>query len=136
MILTLDNQQLSSWFDDRLQHIRCARETRAYITGVLMERVRLGGDMPGRSIVLEYYEASQNGDFESFQRIGDWVLWSGVVTPGVFEAHGEVYESLGRLSYYACYRILQRRWQLYEELADELPRIVKESRLVQNHPIG
>lgn len=141
MILTLDRAELADWFDRRLRHVRCGRDTRAYLTSLMTERLTATGDMSDESVVLAYHDARNQGRFEDFQRIGDWVVWTGIIVPAYHDEHGEVYESIGRLSYYACYRILQRQWTLYEELADELPRIVDEIRRtsdlaleVKNHP--
>lgn len=114
--------RLDDWFAERLQDLRCREDTRAYVTGVLAG-FRLDGDMSRQSVVLAYADAREKGDFAAFQRIGDWVLWVDAMHPHFIKDNREVIETIGRLSYYTCHRIMQRQWVLYEELADDLPRI-------------
>ena len=114
--------RLDRWFADRLQGLRCREDTRAYITGVL-SGFRSEGDMSRESVVLAFADARQRGDFVAFQRIGDWVLWVEAMHPAAIQDNREVVESIGRLSYYTCHRIMRGQWNLYEELADDLPRI-------------
>jgi len=114
--------RLDRWFADRLDGLRCREDTRAYVTGVLAG-FRLEGDMSRESVVLAYAEARTKGDFAAFQRIGDWVLWVDAMNPACIQDNREVVESIGRLSYYTCHRIMRGQWHVYEELADELPRI-------------
>lgn len=113
---------LDHWFADRLQNLKCREDTRAYVAGVL-SGFKTNDDMSRESIVLAFYDAKSKGDFVSFQKIGDWVLWSGVIAPAAIKDHREVVESIGRMSYYTCHRIMRGQWNLYEELADNLPRI-------------
>ena len=77
--------------------------------------------------MLAYARARERGDFASFQKLGDWVLWAETMVPKSFENFG-LADTVGRRSYAACYRILQGKWQLYRELADELPEIVVQVR--------
>ncbi len=81
------------------------------------------------SVVVAYAEARSRYDFTSFQRIADWVLWADVWCPEFIGANREIVESIGRLSYHACYRITRGSWTVYEELADRLPAIVQELRV-------
>jgi hypothetical protein len=116
---------LDEWFAARLQGLQYRPETIAYIVAVMktLSRPRPEDDMSRRSIVLAYADAKKNGDFATFQRIGDWVLWVEAMAPESIEHDRAVVESIGRLSYYTCHRIMKGQWGIYEELADELPRI-------------
>lgn len=124
--------RLNRWFVDRLDGLRCREDTRAYVTGVLIGFCP-EGDMSRESVVLAYAEARTRGNFAAFQRIGDWVLWVDAINPAYIRENREVVESIGRLSYYTCHRIMRRQWHVYEELADELPRI---ARGVQHQILG
>ena len=116
---------LDEWFAARLQGLQYRPETIAYIVAVMktLSRPRPEDDMSRRSIVLAYADAKKNGDFATFQRIGDWVLWVEAMAPESIDRDREVVESIGRLSYYACHRIMKGQWDVYEELGDDLPRI-------------
>lgn len=114
--------RLDRWFAERLQGLRCRDDTRAYVTG-LLAGFHAGGDMSRDSVVLAFRDAQVKGDFAAFQRIGDWVLWVDAVNPTSINDYRQVAESFGRQAYYACHRIMRGQWHLYEELADDLPRI-------------
>ncbi len=83
--------------------------------------------MSDESIVLAFAEARSTGEFLKFQRIGDYVLWGLSFAPQSFEVP-EVAVDLGRLSYYTCWRLTDKQWVVYEELADDLPRLRIELR--------
>lgn len=118
---------IRDWFDERIKHIKCDEKTRAYIVGVYSEQVFVSKDLSDQSIVLLYHNAD---GFQTYQSIGDWVLWLGTFCEPAFKKHETVYESFARLSYYRCYELLNRQWKVYEELADDLPRILGESRKI------
>jgi len=119
---------LDRWFSDRLQGLKCSPEALAYVSGVLAGYRRGDRNMGAESIVLAYRDAAQAGDFAGFQRLGDWVLFVDIVCPRHIDPSRELIESLGRRSYYTCYRMMMGRWRLYEELADGLPRIASGAR--------
>lgn len=118
-------RELEGWFHERLLALPNSPETIAYVAGVMksLSRPKPGDDLSKHSIVLAYAEARNAGDFEAFQRVGDWVLWVGCVFPEAIAEERALIESLGQLSYYACHRMMRGRWPVYEELADELPNI-------------
>lgn len=117
--------RLDEWFARQLIDLRCGREARAYVVGVLAGRI---DDMSHESVVLAYRDAALTGDFATFQRIGDWTLWVSAFAPHPLKGQRDLVERFGRLSYYSCYRIMRGQWRLYEELADELPAIVYDVR--------
>jgi hypothetical protein len=121
---------LDSWFADRLHGMRRKPETVAYVAGVLksLAKPRELDDLSKRSVILEFASARETGDFATFQRIGDWVLWVNIVMPESLEGTREAVESVGRQSYYTCHRILRGQWHVYEELADDLPTIARSAR--------
>ena len=123
-------KSLDTWFTERLKSLDYEPETVAYVTGVLRTLGHPSDEdvFANRSIVLAYADARLAGDFAAFQRIGDWVLWVDAVVPESIEREHEAVESIGRLSYYACHRILRGQWHVYEKLADELPTIAARVR--------
>jgi len=118
--------RLDDWFDRSLTDIRCGADARAYVIGVLSS-VQIDS-MSDVSLTLAYQEASLTGNFVTFQRIGDWSLWASAFAPHPLKGQRDLVERFGRLSYYACHRIMRGQWKLYEELADELPAIVYDVR--------
>jgi hypothetical protein len=112
-------------FADRLKGLPHSPETIAYVVGVLGKRRWDDDDLSNRSVVLAYQEASLKGDFASLQRIGDWVLFVDSVMPDHIKDVRECVETMGRLSYYRCFRLMGGKWRIYEELADELPTLAE-----------
>ncbi len=118
---------LDAWFSEQLTSLHCCYkpETIAYVTSVLKELAhpRSGTDLSDRSIVLAYAAAVQTGEFERFQQIGDWVLWSNIIIPESIAEHKSIIENIGQNSYLSCYRIMHKKWHVYAELADTLPTL-------------
>lgn len=128
--------RLDNWFVERLQGLLCREDTRAYVTGVMAD-FKPTDVLNDRSIVLEFAEARLKGDFVTYQRLGDWVLWVEAMQPELIQDNRVVIETIGRMSYYACHRIMRGQWLVYEELADDLPKIAMGIRckLGQRHVI-
>lgn len=122
---------LTDWFTAHLDGTGLAPPTKAYVVSVMAGMAPSGTFGPGESVVLAYAEARSAHDFVRFQRIGDWVLWVEVWAPAYVARDHRVVESIGRLSYATCHRILRGTWPIYEELADRLPAIVTELRAVR-----
>lgn len=118
----------ADWFADRMSAARLSHDTGAYIAGLMGKYVHVQDDMSKRSIILAFRGASEQGDFEGFQRIGDWVLWASIVHPDSLSDGREATVSVGRLSYHACHRIMRGSWPVYQELADRLPVIAHDVR--------
>lgn len=117
---------LGDWVSDLIGDLRCGRDTKAYVISVLAKDVGPDTDMSKMSLVLAYEEARRTANFVVYQQIGDWVLWVSSVHPGAISENQEVVQTVGRLSYSACNRMLRGSWPLYEELADNLPVIARE----------
>lgn len=120
LVIRLDN-----WFIERLKHLKCSADAQAYVAGMLAA-FKTNNMLNNESIVLTYYSAQQRSDFATYQRVGDWVLWVNTMHPSHLSKNKEIVESIGRLSYYTCHRILKGKWLLYEELADNFTVIVQD----------
>ena len=121
-------KRLDDWFAEQLTELKCSPTAKAYIAGVFSSRSTDFVMTRRESVVLAFYSARENGDFSTFQKIGDWVLWVDSMNPAFIKNHHEVTETIARLSYFSCHRILKGKWPIYEELADDFPRIVKDIR--------
>lgn len=113
---------LAGWLDTEIGDIGVSRETRAYLISTLDRVSRDPGlDMSDSSIILSYASAA---GFPDFQRIGDWVLFRTSILP---TENDRIAIDFGRLAYARCYRIV-RSWRVYDELSDDLPRVVRSIR--------
>jgi hypothetical protein len=120
--MLIDTSFDPNWFSNRLEQLNRSPETKAYIVGVLNRfMISPVDDLSQRSIVLEFLEAKMSGDFSKFCRIGDWALWS-----LSFKMHDSLVESLGRQAYATCYRLLDKKWAVFHELATDLPTVTRD----------
>lgn len=124
-------RSLDTWFAERLSLIECSREAAAYVGGVLRTQAHPRSEdvLSDRSMVLAYRDASLAGDFAAFQRVGDWVLWAETFVPRSIDGLA-AFDRFGRLAYLRCHSLMHGKWQVYEELATDLPRIVAQARLL------
>lgn len=118
---------MEDWFCKRLEGVEASRDARAYLVSLFSSMRSARDDLSKESIVLAFSEARTTGEFQKFQRIGDYVVWGLSFVPESFEVP-DLAVDLGRLSYYTCWRLTNKEWRVYEELADELPRLRIELR--------
>lgn len=119
---------LDAWFAERLKDTGLRVETTAYVTGVLSRRRWEAADMSNESIVQAFQNARSTGGFAAYQRIGDWVLFVSTVMPNAMRTEQEAIQTIGQLAYLSCYRLINRKWDVYEELADQLPLVARRVR--------
>lgn len=109
---------LNAWLNDALCEINCSSAAKSYIVNVLSKPT-----LHDCSMVIKFHNARTTGRFHLFQEIGDETLF----VCSLFETKNKDVElTMARLSYYACYRIMQKKWPLYEELADQLPSYTRQ----------
>jgi len=129
------NQNLNAFFDQQLGALRCDDDTRAYITSIFNKFLDSTFDYSKESITLIYAEATYNQDFFTFQNIGDWIFFCNTLYPEHLKnASNNYYCSLGRSSYYSCYKLINRQWKLYENLADEFIPLSQSARKIIRKP--
>jgi hypothetical protein len=124
------HQNLTLFFAEKLENLRCDDDTRAYITSIFGKYKNSHFDYSKESLTLIYADATYKQDFFTFQNIGDWLFMINSMFPEHLTgaASNEYYCSIGRSSYYHCYKLLHRRWRLYEHLADRFPELSLEVR--------
>jgi hypothetical protein len=119
------NDSLYNFFDDTID-INCNEVTRSYIVSIFVD-IKISDDFSTKSITLLYNQAIENYDFETFRKLGDWLFFAKSMYPkSLNSASPEYYNAIAQCSYYTCYRILHGQWLLYEELADEFPRLTAD----------
>lgn len=117
--LLLQEKDLAIFFDKILQNLSCRPETQSYIISIYHKFKSSEFDYSNQSITLLYAHARERQDFLTFQNVGDWLFWSNTIFPeSLKDANKNYYDNIGRLAYYSCYRLIQRKWFLFEELSD------------------
>jgi hypothetical protein len=120
---------IEKFFIEKVNSVPCQEDTRAYIVSIFVGFYASDHkDFSKDSLTLEYAKAQSEYNFELFQQIADWILFVKTMYPKSLVVSNEYYDTLARLSYYKCYRILDRQWKLFEELADRFPIVVKHLR--------
>lgn len=90
--------------------------TKAYIVGVLTARHT---DYSNESISLIFLQAKLENKFELFQSIGDYLLFTQSIFPKHLSSQAAYYDNIAQFSYYKCHLILNKKWELFEELSDK-----------------
>lgn len=117
----------------RLVDLNCDDLTRAYIASILIKYKNTNFDYSRDSLTLLFEKASMERNFLLFQNIGDWIFFSQSIFPQHYISLQSYIENLGRLSYDRCYKIINKEFKIYQNLADDLPYLTKQtSRLIRN----
>jgi hypothetical protein len=101
------------------------RETKSYVHGIFRQYISSNGDLSKDIIIIKYSEAQKDHSFQKHQQLADWLFFGLSTFPEHFNnCSQEYYETIGKMSYYKCYKILHRKWPCFEELADRFEEFV------------
>jgi len=124
-------KSLTNYFASELRNLKCSDEVRAYIVSVLSAYRFSEKDLSNHSITVEYAIARNENDFQRFQTVGDYLFFANSFVPESLNgASSEYYQSVAQLSYYSCYRLMNRQWRLYEQMADRFIDLSQETRQI------
>lgn len=113
------HQTVTSFFDELLVDVECQRDTKAYIVSIYGKYRTPEFDLSKDSITLLFAQGRHKQDFLTYQNLGDWIFFANTMVPNYLQsASKEYYDTMARLSYYSCYKLINRQWKLFEELAD------------------
>ena len=114
---------LKLYFQDKCENLNCQETTKAYIVSTLVT-MRGSKDLSNKSLTLIYIEAKTKHNFTTYQELADWILFTRSLFPEYLQnASLDYYDALAQDSYFKCYLILEKKWKLFEELADTFPKI-------------
>jgi hypothetical protein len=103
-----------------LSDLKCQTTTRIYITSIYGKYKNADFDLSQDSVGLIFCQARDKQDFSTYQNLGDWIFFANTIAPQHLQnASKDYYDTIARLSYYSCYRLINRQWRLFEELADD-----------------
>lgn len=113
------NLNITNFFDELLSDLECHRDTRAYIISIYARYKSAEFDLSKDSVTILFAQARNNRDFSTYQNLGDWIFFANTLAPSHLRfASKDYYDTVARLSYYSCYKIINNQWKLFEELAD------------------
>lgn len=112
-------KNINSFFDELLIDLRCQRDTKAYIVSIYGKYKTAEFDLSKDSVTLLFAQARNKQDFLTYQNLGDWIFFANTIAPNHLQnASKDYYDTVARLSYYSCYKLINRQWKLFEEMAD------------------
>lgn len=127
---------LNGFFSQTLNDLPCQDDTKAYIIGIFSKYRSQDFDLSKDNLTLLYAQAHFNQDFLVYQTLGDWIFYAKTMHPThLTRASEDYYYNLGRLSYHSCYRLINRQWKLFEQLADEYEPLVEASQELIFNPL-
>lgn len=119
--MNLIHNDLTKFFEEMLSDLACQQDTKAYIISIFSKYRSSDCDYSKYSVTSLFAQARNNHDFLTYQNLGDWIFFINTLAPKHFShASKDYYDTVARLSYYSCYRLINRQWKLFEELADNL----------------
>jgi hypothetical protein len=120
---------LNKYFSSLLEELDADDDTKAYIIGVLDRFKSASIDYSKDSLTTIYAAARFRQDFLIYQQLGDWLFFCNSICPEhLNSASKDYYILIGRSSYNSCYKLLNRQWKLYEQLADQFEYLSEETR--------
>jgi len=120
---------LIKYFKPVIDKLAYSSELNSYLLNLLVNASKLE-NFSNNSLTLKYIEAQANYNFNSYQALGDWILFCQVYAPAHLKgAEEKYYNALAQNSYYSCYVLLKKQWKLFEELADLYPEVIKDLRV-------
>lgn len=122
--MTLLHKNITNFFEELLTDIECQYDTKAYIISIYGKYKSAEFDLSKDSITLRFAQARHKQDFLTYQNLGDWIFFANTIAPDHLQyASKEYYDTIARLSYYSCYKLINRQWKLFEELSDNFIRL-------------
>ncbi len=112
-------RNITNFFNDLLTDLECQQDTKAYIISIYGKYKTAQFDLSKDSVTILFAQARNNQDFLTYQNLGDWIFFANTMAPNHLRfASKDYYDTVARLSYYSCYKLINRQWKLFEELSD------------------
>lgn len=121
------DSSITKFFGELLEDVACRQDTKAYIVSIYGRYKTAEFDLSKDSITLLFAQGRSKQDFLTYQNLGDWIFFANTMAPNHLQgASKEYYDTVARLSYYSCYKLIHRQWKLFEELADNFPVLERQ----------
>lgn len=114
------HKTVTNFFEEILSDLKCQQDTKSYIISIYGKYKSAEDDLSKDSVTLLFAQARNNHDFLSYQKLADWLFFINSVAPEhLNNASKDYYDTIAKLSYYSCYKLINKQWKLFEQLADE-----------------
>jgi hypothetical protein len=113
------HRNVTNFFEEILNDLKCQQDTKSYIISIYGKYKSAESDLSKYSITELFSQARAKQDFLTYQKLADWIFFSNTIAPQHLKfASKDYYDTVARISYYTCYRMINRQWKLFEELSD------------------
>ena len=120
-------RNVAIFFEELLKDLECQQDTKSYIVGIFNKFKSAELDFSKDSITALFAQARSNQDFLTYQNLGDWIFFANTIAPNHLQfASKDYYDTVARLSYYSCYRLINKQWKVFEELSDNFLQLEKQ----------
>lgn len=114
------HESITNFFDQLLSGLQCQNDTKAYIVSIYGKYKTAKFDLSKDSVGQLFAQARSKQDFLTYQNLGDWIFFANTMAPNhLRHASKDYYDTVARLSYYSCYKLINGQWRLFEEMADD-----------------
>lgn len=128
---------ITNYFNDLLVDLKCHQDTKAYIISIYLKYRSSEFDLSKDSVTLLFTQAHKKQDFLIYQNLGDWIFFSNSIAPQHLKnASKDYYDNIAKSSYYACYKLINRQWKLFEQLADEFSSLTNDANILLKRKIA
>lgn len=115
----LRSNAITNFFEEKVSNLQCTPDTRSYLVGIFSKYKTSEFDCSQHSITILYSEAKLKNNFADYQTLADWLLFISSLAPAHLKhASKDYYDTIARLSYYSCFKLINKQWRCYEEIAD------------------
>jgi|SRR5579859_478750 len=122
-------KSLTNFFEEILKDLNCHQNTKSYIIGIYNKYRISDLDFSKKSITLLFAQARNEHNFSIYQNLGDWLFYVGTIIPQYFnDVSPDYYHNIARVAYYTCYRLINKKWLLFEEMSDNYINLEKQAR--------
>ena len=130
------SKNITNFFDEILSELECHQDTRAYIVSIYDTYKFSNTDLSKDSITLLFAQARSKQDFYLYQNLGNWIFFTNTLaTNHLKHASKDYYDTIARISYYSCYKIINKQWKLFEELSDNYILLTNNVKTILNKNI-
>lgn len=118
---------VNKFFQDVFADLKCQNDTKSYIISIYDKFKSADADLSNNCITTQFAFAREKHDFMTYQNLADWIFFNNTLyQEHLKNASKDYYDTVARCSYYSCYRLINKQWKLFEELADNFNYIEEE----------
>lgn len=117
--MNLVYDSVNNFFEEKLKDLKCQPDTRAYIISIYDKYKNSEFDLSKDNVTLLFVQARNKHNFYNYQNLGDWIFFSNTFAPKHLHfASKDYYDTIGRISYNACFNLINGKWKLFQELSE------------------